>query len=328
MKRTRLLILALGIVTTGMAQRPSNPGHEMKKHGGGEMKTPTDTIGFDMLTFDLFCRTSVGGGYVGGNNGYGDLAKAQQYLLDSWTSTKVEEALFWFCGKLATSGDPASHITARVYGIDNSGTASFGSAECPGTTLGQVDIPFDNVDTSASVLFTVGQFPTPVYVGESFCVGFSMEGLTAGDTLGLVLSEGSVIGDYAWEQFSDGNWYTTLSSDSWDLDGDWSIYAVLDNSTVGINDAGTFNGMRLSILNGNPTTENTVQLGYTVDHDAQMEVVVHDGGGREVYLANLGTQGAGEYRHEFGTTGWTNGNYYVTVKADGKTLTKKLTLAR
>jgi hypothetical protein len=55
-----------------------------------------------------------------------------------------------------------------------------------------------------------------------------------------------------------------------------------------------------------------------------MDLIVHGSTGKVVYEQAFGVQGAGNYTHTINTNGWAAGVYYVTLKNNGRPLTKKL----
>jgi hypothetical protein len=101
------------------------------------------------------------------------------------------------------------------------------------------------------------------------------------------------------------------------------VFVLVDNSSVGIDEVGSLNGMRMSFLNGN-VSNGTVQMGYDVVESGRMDLIVHASNGKVAYEQAFGTQGAGSYQHTFNTNGWAAGTYFVTLKNNGSPLTKKL----
>ena len=91
----------------------------------------------------------------------------------------------------------------------------------------------------------------------------------------------------------------------------WTPAALVSTSLA-------FNGMHMSLSNG------TTLMGYDVLTDGRMELVIHNGVGQVVSEQNFGVQGVGSYQHTINTNGWNAGVYYVTVKNNGQSLTKKL----
>lgn len=200
----------------------------------------TDTLGweaFHQSTETLF--TSPSGGFAFGNNGYGDLAKAQSYHHDE--SLVLRKVLLRFGAAQLTSGDPESKVRVNIY--DNRG---FGM-----TTIGMVgmsapDSILDYRDLALSDIITGGGI-TEVDFGQSgpvifdrFSVGIDLSGIAPGDTVGLLSTADGEAGgrEEVWEQEADSTWITVLSMFSWELDVNLAIFPVVDvNDPLGMNDA-------------------------------------------------------------------------------------------
>jgi hypothetical protein len=268
-------------------------------------------------------------GYIIGTNGYGDLTKAQQYLLLDYPTTMVEGLIFWFYAK---SGNPNSVLRARLYRINGPGLNSASPPQgpatpgiAPNTVLVSKDFTLAQVDTgdTESLGFTTVMFDSPVFVNQEFAAGFNMGVLAATDSIALLGTADNTVGfeDFSWEQWDNGTWATM--NFAWGLNIDMCIFVLVDNSSVGINEPGSMNNMRMSFLNGN-ISNGTVQLGYDVVEAGRMDMVVHSNNGQIAYQQTFGTQGAGSYQHTFSTQGWASGTYYVTLKNNGRPLTKKL----
>ena len=149
-------------------------------------------------------------------------------------------------------------------------------------------------------------------------------------TLTLISSEdGQVgIGEQCWEKWSDDDWYT-MPAAGWGggaFDIDAFIFVVIDDAFTGINETGSLNQMRLSFLNGNVSNGN-VLIGYDVLEAGRMDMMVHDSQGRLVFERFMGNQPTGTYTFEFSTNGWSTGNYYLTMKNNGRPITKKFAVA-
>lgn len=127
--------------------------------------------------------------------------------------------------------------------------------------------------------------------------------------------------DGTWEMWDDGTWVSIAAA--WGAQWDIGVLAVVDAGSVGINDTERVNGMRMSILGGNPAAANG-QLAYDLEHDANSRVVVIDTKGARQFEANLGHMSRGEHRMDLNVADWANGTYFVTVFANGYPLTKKL----
>lgn len=269
-------------------------------------------------------------GYIVGTNEFADRTKAQQFLLLDNPSTVVEGVIFWFFKK---HGPSNSVVRARLYDIDGAGFVSgpvpgepvATSDGAPGTILASKDFTLADVDTSLETgALTTVMFDDPVFVSEQFAVGFNMEMMGATDSIALLATENGTTDfpDFSWEQWGDGSWYT-LQSVWVDMNVDLCLFVLVDNSSVGIDQPGSMNHMRMSFLNGNISNGN-VLLGYDVVESGRMDLLVHATNGQLAYEKTFGVQGVGSYQHTISTEGWAPGMYYVTLRNNGQPLTKKL----
>ncbi|MCO5274771.1 MAG: T9SS type A sorting domain-containing protein [Flavobacteriales bacterium] len=268
------------------------------------------------------------GGYVFGTNSSHMKAMAQQFLL--FGPVGVKEALFWFGAKADNSGQATSVVKANIYAMNNAnGTTSSGANNpAPGTVLASVDLSMAQIDTSLSLVFTVAQFPSTVSVGTEFAAGFDLSALASTDTVALVsTSMGEVeYGDFSWTKLSNNQWRTTpavWSSESNPIDADLYIFVVVDDEDMGVGEESYMNNSRLSFVNGN-ISNGSVLLAYDVVKAGRMDLVVHNSLGQAVSETAFGNQTPGTYNYTLSTEGWAPGNYYVTIKNNGRPLTKKL----
>lgn len=286
-------------------------------------RTPTDTLlpgTFQDGTPALY--GAQGGGYLVGANSYGDLAKAQEFILTG-DPVYVEELAFWFGAKYV-SGAANSHIMPTVWNKDgNNGYTTVGDANqpCPGTVNQSGMILMTDVDT-ANIQFAA--LDNDAYVSGDFIAGFDMSMMSSADTIGLVSStdgEGAAA-ELAWEKWSDGTWYTLLKA--WPVDLDLAIWALVRSSDVGV-DGNTFlNGMKLTIAN-NPVVDNATIL-FELEKAADVRLEVIGMNGQKVFTADKGEMTAG--RHQMEVTGLANGTYLVNLSANGRNLTKKLNVVK
>lgn len=323
MKKSFLSLVLIGACGATMAQRVVTGSTRMHALEAGMDRTPTDTVVFadiDNADFVLFNSAS---GWVVGTNNYGDKAKAQTFLLDDAVS--AEAVGVWFGGKVEGPVDPNSHVSFKIYQNNGAGVTSGGpiTTGAPNDEWASVDVPFVDCDSSVSFSLTWGTFSSPVWVTDYFSAGVDFTGLAAGDSLGIVSTDDgqALVQDFSWELQSTNTWYTMYGA--WPLDIDFLIFVAIDASNVGIDDAGTMNGMRMSFLNGNLVGQD-IELAYTVDHSANMQLMVFDASGRRIMNQQLGNKGIGLYNETIDASSWTAGTYHVALVADGKTLTKKV----
>lgn len=181
-----------------------------------------------------------GGGFVAGNNSYGDLAKMQ--LFDGTHGVNgggsITSLLLWAPQK----SDAGTGGTFRaVIWANNAGE--------PGAELGSVTIPLSSVDTTvagtmvaeAAVGYNVvATFPSSIAIpanGE-FWAGVVLP-TTAGDSLGLVTNTDGDFADavtHTGEFWSDGVFYTFGDPNNWGLLIAIAAYPVV-NFQVGLTES-------------------------------------------------------------------------------------------
>lgn len=271
------------------------------------------------------------GGYLLGTNTYGDQAKAQQFILDG--PAGATEILFWFGTKSAASGSSTSTISCNLYALNGPGSTTSSPDNtyqfAPGTVLASVVQNIADVDTGSTLTFHSAMFPNTVFVGTEFAAGVDFSTLASADSIALVsTTDGNVqFGEFCWEKWSDGDWYT-LPAAGWGsgtFDVDACIFVVIDDEFVGVGENASMNNSRLSFLNGN-ISNGTVLLSYDVVEAGRMSLVVHNSNGQVVAEEAFGAQGVGNYNYTLSTEGWAAGNYYVTIKNNGRPLTKKMSV--
>lgn len=338
MKKTLLFgVLTIGAFSVNAQSRTGFvTGNEMlSTRAGSAAREVTDTLppgnwyydsNTQLTRWGALCGeqgAEYGCGYIIGTNGYGDKAKAQQFLLLENPSAVVEGLIFWFYAKNGSTGE----VNARIWNINGDGTTSSGpvTGQAPGDVLGTKSFPLSEVDTTAENGFTTVMFDTPILVNDQFAAGFDMTSLGANDSLGLLATSTDITDfpDFSWEQWDNNSWYSLAGAWGSALNVDLCVFVLVDNSSIGINEAGSMNHMRMSFLNGN-ISNGTVLMSYDVVEAGRMNLVVHNSRGQVVTEQAFGTQGVGNYTYTLSTEGWAPGNYYVTLKNNGRPLTKKL----
>jgi len=178
-----------------------------------------------------------GGGYVGGNNGYGDLTKMQ--LFDGTHGV--------------TSGGTITNLLLWAPVIDGTGTFKAAiwanTAGAPGAELGSATITLTTVDTTiatgysvaeGAVLYNVSATFSPaiaIPASGSFWAGVVLPTVT-GDTLALVTNTDGDFADaltHTGENWSDDSFHTFGDAANWGLDVALAIFPVVD-FVVGISE--------------------------------------------------------------------------------------------
>ncbi len=323
MKKIYILFAVLIFAGYTYGQQRSISGVINLEKPNFSVKTPTDTLEpGQFLSGSPVLYSATGGGYVVGNNSYGDIAKGQQFLVT--TGYKIEGALYWFGAKEAVSG--SGNVAFKVWDMDGTtGTTTAGTGQtCPGTVLGTVSASIGNIDTAA---YTVATFATPITISGDYVIGFDVSGIST-DTVGLVSTtdgEGGS-GELTWEQWSDDTWYTLLQA--WPLDFDLAIFPIVD-MTVGCVDGNNFIfGMKLSQNYPNPTS-NQCLIEYELKNNASdVSLDIIDANGRTVLTKEQGNKTAGIYSINLDVTNLANGTYYYSLNANDQKLIKRMTIVK
>jgi len=246
MKKLYILAIAATLTITAFAQRASNQApvsFDFDKSTHVSNKAVGDTI-YGHLGGTPTVYISTGGGYVGGQNEYGDLSKMQKFdASHGLTSTNgtIENLLLWF-GHV--EGNPASTIKATIW-ADNAGS--------PGNILGTVAIPYQAIDTVGANLMTngivgwnaVGTFSPAIAIPASqvFWAGIEVT-YAPGDTVGLITNTDGDFADavtHTYEEWSDNSFvsFNDGTTNSWQLDVALAAFPVMNYNGVGIEESNT-----------------------------------------------------------------------------------------
>lgn len=164
---------------------------------------------------------SSNGGYVSGNNGYGDKAKADYFsgFTSGWT---ISEAFIYFGAATGSS----SQVPIKIWNDNGTGGA-------PGTTaLGTVNVPISTIITDVTAQqVTYVTFTSPVAIDGSFFVGVVLP-TVAGDSVAIVTNtDGDTSPGTAWEQWSDNVWYAYSDGSSWGMNVQHAIWPLICDPT-------------------------------------------------------------------------------------------------
>ena len=258
---------------------------------------------------------SSNGGYVSGNNGYGDLGKGQQFVISNTMS--VEGALLFFGAKQDGAGSSLSVDLMDMTGTTGTTSAGTGDQACPGTVLASATVTMADVDTTG---FTAVSF-TQTSVSSDFYIGIEMTGLAAGDTVGLVSSSDGEGAELSWEKWSDGTWYTMVAA--WPLGIDYAIWALVDNpDAAGIEDLGFFNGIK-AIVSPNPVVENA-NLSIELENASEVTIDIVSATGQFVYTSDRGHMAQGRHNLTIPVSDLAAGTYFYSIASNGKRLTQRM----
>ncbi len=329
-------------VTSSVAKEISFPTHS------NAAATPTDTLGFDELGNQLIYYSS-NSGYVFGTNVLVDpqgtqynLEYARGFIVnDSYT---VIGAGFIFAGKENVSGSPAA-AKANLYSIANNrafGTAASTAPDAPGpsaTVLATADVPFADADTVFPNI-TYVDFGTPAWVGGDFAIGLSIAPLygTPTDTLALMAdADGDSDGDYTFTRIAltptapvaQTLWAKSTILLQGGLNVNLAIFAVVAESSVGIEEQGFFNGVKMTTFPNPALTSDNVTIQYGVENAVEnVTVNIYTLNGQVAYSASQGAKASGTYNVNVPAGTLASGSYIYAIEADGRRLAKKMEILK
>ncbi|MFT4681596.1 MAG: hypothetical protein ACI9YU_001445 [Flavobacteriales bacterium] len=258
---------------------------------------------------------SANGGFIAGNNGYGDLGKGQQYVISN--TMTVEGALLFFGAKQDAAGSSLSVDLMDMTGTTGTTSGGTGDQVSPGAVLTSATVTMADVDTTG---FTAVAF-TPTSVSSDFYIGIEMSGLAAGDTVGLISSSDGDGAELTWEKWNDGDWYTMLAA--WPLSLDFAIWALVDNpDAAGIEDLGFFNGIK-AIVSPNPVVENA-NISIELENASDVTIDIVSTTGQFVYTSDRGHMAQGRHNLTVPTSDLAAGTYFYSIASNGKRLTQRM----
>ena len=199
-----------------------------------------DTLGlYDYQAGTEILYQAPNGGYVFGNNGYGDKAKVKTFQQDS--CGQIQSVLFKFGAKSFNSAPlDSSRLIVRLYSLGGgSGVTTSGvdTLNGPGNELVDASgnafttfIYMADIDTSGgytSVDVSMDPFTDPCF--SRFAVGIDFADLNPLDTIGLFSTTDGEAGlrETCWDLTANDVWVTVLHNQlGWDLDVDPAIFPV------------------------------------------------------------------------------------------------------
>jgi PKD repeat protein len=230
------------------------------------VEAPCDTLQFPLpgqLVLYSIRYQNGAYGYISGNNGYSDKAKAD-YFVPAAPYTNLIGAYLKF-GKGTKTSSSTENIVFAAW--DNTG---------PGNSPGATPIATDTLPLSTIVSqahghqFTYIEFQTPVNITGAFFLGVYLPS-TIGDTLALMTNKnGQTMPGTAWEQWQSGNWYPYYDTISWQYNLSHAIFPVLCRPDLSVEDLNDPSGV---IVYPNPAnTDITVDFGLALNDNFDIKV--------------------------------------------------------
>jgi hypothetical protein len=186
---------------------PGQPGSQFS------IQSRWDTVGIELITVPTLIE-SDGGGYISGNNSYGDLAKAN-FISEPFANSFIIGVMLWFG---YATGDSESQIEVAIW---NDSDGPYEQLASESISLGEVmvDVFFDNM--------TYVEFSSPIPHPGPYYVGIMLPVSGEADTVALYSSRSDdLTKGNAWEMWSNGSWCPVSDPTSWKLELTFGIFPI------------------------------------------------------------------------------------------------------
>jgi len=263
-----------------------------------------DTLGLPLTgTPTLYSVTT---GYACGNNGYGDLAKAE-YFNSYSPNVTVNGVMYWFGFGKGTTGNAQAAVWNHT-----------GSA--PGTTFGTANVSVTSIVSDVTNnYYTYVPFAAPVTIPGPFYAGIILPTIT-GDTIALVSNaDGESVPSNAWEMWDDGVWHSFTTAYSGNLDIRMAIFPHVCQSITST-ETYTLQAEQVQIF-PNPAT-NKVFISFGDQLLTKIDVKVMNILGEQV-METLYTDVASNMM-ELDVTGLTPGTYFLKIVSGEQIIVKSV----
>lgn len=318
---TLAILLATGVFA--MAQKTANSPVSVGNAGhiGLSAKTTVvDTLLPESASDPCFANwvlySSTNGGFVVGNNGYEDVAKAQKFYTYGATAT-VSEILVYFGAKteaLATSPLGASLMSVGANGGPNS------------VIMASTPITMADVDTTGAL--TSFPFATPVSVADSFFCNIILP-TTAGDTVGIVsTADPCSMGFHLWEEWSGGlGWFAVADSNAWGIMIDAIILPVVDIIASTPEGFVQSRGLKLYGNYPNPAANNTT-ISFENEQPSAVALSIVGINGQVLKTIDFGNVAPGRHDINLDVTDLAAGMYTYVLSTTSGRLAARFSVAK
>lgn len=265
---------------------------------------------------------------------------AAGFLVNSGYS--VKGAMMFFGEKNNPSGQNRN-LNLKVYSIaDNAAfgttTAQNPDAEGPATVLRTQAFAFNDILVDDEfIVSTIVELDQPVFSPTDFAIAVDLASLYTApvDTVALFVNQPGNANnpEYGWLRlnaapagFAAQNFWVNLAVI--DISVQIAIFAIVEES-VGIEEAGFINGVKLNTYPNPALTSDNVRIDYTLENNAKaVEVTIFDMNGRLVQRFEEGSRIAGVHTVNVPAGMLSSGSYIYAITADNSRIAKRMEVVR
>lgn len=329
MKYSIIILCLFALGSRSLAQReidweletaiyPITLSHEFQRNATDTAYYPTfgDECARDAITLGI----EQAWGRISGMNAFGDLEKAQRLEFTTTTSYRVIGALVYF-ETPAIVGDGL--VNCKIYSVS---TQTSGPGNLLGFSNGikLSDItPPDSMPRATAFSFEDG---INVDLEESrFFLSVDFSSLySTFDTL-VLLQTITECGDggNTWEQWVDGTWVPINSLDSWQVNSDFMMSAIVEfDETTSNRDYISNQGIKLYPPFPNPARDR-VTLSFSLDNSSPVILRIFDQKGGLIESIDLGLQNSGRNNYTLPTQHLASGYYIYQIKGNSGSISSR-----
>lgn len=321
---TLFFVLSLSTLINLNAQREAVPtGSSVSGFGAARMMGDTlfsPTL-IDPCSDEVFIYEPGDGetGYVAGTNSFLDKEKAILLTYDLAEEFEVTEVVAYFF-----PADDDAILARNLYAFISEVNAD-GS---PGDLIAESEpIAIADLNTEeGEVLPTFFTFSTPVALSSSsFFVSIDFTEVYQSDSgdIGLWMTDDGCAADPnpSWELWDDDTWHNIEDADSWGLENEWllgAVVSIVSSTRTPLVD------LELS-LSPNPSP-GMVQLNYNFERATNLQLELYNAMGQVAFSRDLGRQVAGSGQQTIDLNHLPAGQYHLRLTTDDGISSRSLML--
>jgi len=281
--------------------------------------TQCDTLSNIPDTSGLVLYTT-GGGYLSGNNQYGDTHKGEYFTQNGISGNKVTGVIAYFFknGNNGTGGNSANNMAFQLYAGNNTAGPTGAAVKSDNVTLGTLAA---NGIQNGTVLAYTHTFSTAyTLTANEFHAAIQLP-TTSGDTVALYSRLLNVPPtNTAWEKQSNGTWYPYSSGSAWGQSGAITLFPIVCPNSVGL--AASSLNTQIAIY-PNPST-GVINFAFALTNQSDVKIEVTNILGQTVYSSFEKAVSADVKSINLGDV--SKGVYLVTVSTSTEKLVRKVVI--
>ncbi|OFY24881.1 MAG: hypothetical protein A2W98_12180 [Bacteroidetes bacterium GWF2_33_38] len=247
-------------------------------------------------------------GYLSGNNGYGDLSKAE-YFSNYAPYTQIDKFFVYFAIATGNSSTITFNVRKQTSGV-------------PGNIIGTKTLSISSIVTSTNNSEpVVVDFDPNINIPGPFYFEVVLP-TQSGDTLAIITNaDGDATTNTAWEKWSDGTW--SSYADAWDISLNHAIYADVCTGSAGNEDIIVDN----SDVSVYPNPSNQKLFIEVSNNIKKVEkIAIYNIIGEQV--ENIKINNSNNKKYELNMENYSSGLYYLNLTSNNKIYVSKIVVEK